>query len=303
MSESCGYKGRFAPSPTGHLHFGSMIAAVGSYLQARSQNGKWFVRIEDLDPPREVAGAADAILHTLEHYGMTWDEKVLYQSQRSETYIEALDRLSREGAVYPCGCSRKLVLEDSISGQYGPIYQGICRQGLSKDKQPRALRVLTHNSPIIFSDGLRGQFEQRLEAEIGDFVVRRADKLFAYQLAVVIDDAAQQITEVVRGADLLDNTPRQIHLQQLLNVATPAYIHLPVAVNIQGQKLSKQSGAKSIHHLRAQHLLFEVLSFLNQEPPRELVECDLDSFWQWAISNWRLDKVPRQDLPAPSLQF
>lgn len=303
MSESRSYRGRFAPSPTGHLHFGSMVAAVGSYLQAKSKNGLWFVRIEDLDPPREIAGAADEILSILEHYGMAWDGEVIYQSQRTEAYIEALERLSHEGMIYPCGCSRKQIMEDSISGQYGPIYQGICRQGLSKNKQPRALRVLTHNAAISFHDGLRGTFEQKLESEVGDFVVRRADKLFAYQLAVVIDDGAQDISEVVRGADLLDNTPRQIHLQQLLGISTPAYIHLPVAVNIQGQKLSKQSGAKSIHDVRPQQLLFAVLTFLNQKPPAELIECSLDAFWQWAISNWRLDDVPRQNLIAPSLQL
>ena len=303
MSESRSYRGRFAPSPTGHLHFGSMIAAVGSYLQAKSQNGLWFVRIEDLDPPREIAGAADAILSTLERYGMAWDGDVIYQSQRNEAYFKALEQLGYEGKVYPCGCSRKQILEDSINGQYGPIYQGVCRQGLSNNKQPRALRVLTHNAAISFKDGLRGTFEQKLESEIGDFVVRRADKLFAYQLAVVIDDGGQNISEVVRGADLLDNTPRQIHLQKLLDIPTPAYIHLPVAVNRQGQKLSKQSGAKSIHDLRPQQLLFEVLTFLNQKPPAELVECNLDEVWRWAILNWRLSKVPRRNLVAPSLQL
>lgn len=303
MLEDSEYRGRFAPSPTGPLHFGSLVAAVGSYLQARQQQGQWLVRMEDLDPPREVPGAAAEILRTLEHYGLSWDSEVAYQSQRSELYLDALERLTRQGLVYPCGCSRKEVTDNSLAGRYGPIYQGLCRQGLTKDKQPRALRVLTHDSPIVFTDQLQGRYEQRLEAEIGDFVVRRADKLFAYQLAVVIDDAEQQITEIVRGADLLDNTPRQIHLQQLLEVDTPKYIHLPVAVNAQGQKLSKQTGAESIHDLRPQQLLFQVLLFLNQQPPTEIIECDLESFWQWAIANWQLSNISKENQPAPLLQF
>jgi glutamyl-Q tRNA(Asp) synthetase len=303
MLEKTEYRGRFAPSPTGPLHFGSLVTAVGSYLQARQQQGKWLVRIEDLDPPREVQGATAEILRTLEHYGLGWDGEVVYQSQRSELYLDALERLTRQGLVYPCGCSRKEVMYNSLAGRFGPIYQGICRQGLTKDKQPRALRVLTHDSPIVFTDQLQGRYEQRLEEEIGDFVVRRADKLFAYQLAVVIDDAEQQITEIVRGADLLDNTPRQIHLQQLLEVDTPKYIHLPVAVNAQGQKLSKQTGAKSIHDLRPQQILFQVLLFLNQKPPTEIIECDLESFWKWAITNWQLSNIPRENQPAPFLQF
>ena len=302
MSHNSNYRGRFAPSPTGPLHFGSLVAAVGSFLQARQQNGQWLVRIEDLDPPREVPGAAAGILRTLEHYGLSWDDEVLYQSQRSEAYLEALDQLRQNGLLYACGCSRKEVLENSYAGRYGPIYQGICRHGLAKGKRPRALRVFTHNAPISFTDALMGEVEQCIEAEIGDFVVRRADKHFAYQLAVVVDDAEQQITEVVRGADLLDNTPRQIHLQQLLNVATPSYVHLPVAVNSEGQKLSKQTGAQSIHSLRPQIILHQVLSFLNQTPPREIIDADLDSFWQWAISNWQLIHVPRVNQPAPLLQ-
>ncbi len=281
MSEESEYRGRFAPSPTGPLHFGSLVAAVGSFLQAHQQQGRWLVRMEDLDPPREVPGAADEILRTLEHYGLNWDGEVIYQSQRSELYLDALERLTRQGLVYPCGCSRKEVMDKSLVGRFGPIYQGICRQGLSKNKQPRALRVLTHDSPIVFTDQLQGSYEQCLEAEIGDFVVRRADKLFAYQLAVVIDDAEQGITEIVRGADLLDNTPRQIHLQQLLEIDT---------------------GAQSIHDLRPQHILFQVLLFLNQQPPAEIIECDLVSFWQWALANWQLNNIPKENQPAPKLQ-
>jgi len=301
MAQQPQYRGRFAPSPTGPLHFGSMVAAVGSYLQARRQGGNWLVRMEDLDPPREIAGAAAEILRTLERFGLHWDGDVVYQSQRSEAYIETLERLSSNGLVYPCGCTRSEIAETAPAGRYGPIYQGICRQGLSKHRQPSALRVLTHDTPIIFDDALLGRFEQRIEKEIGDFVVRRADKLFAYQLAVVVDDAQQQITEVVRGADLLDNTPRQIHLQQLLALPTPRYVHLPLALTAEGQKLSKQTGAAGIHELRPQRVLFQVLEFLNQQPPAELVDADLDDVWQWAIEHWRLAAVPRGNQPAPLL--
>lgn len=295
------YRGRFAPSPTGPLHFGSLVAAVGSYLQAQANQGTWHLRIEDLDPPREIAGAADNILRTLEQYGLHWDGEVSFQSQRSEIYLAALEELTQQGYVYPCGCSRKQIQDSAITGQYGPIYQGCCRQGLAKEMQPRALRVLTHDSPIKFIDALRGSFEQRLESEIGDFVVRRADKLFAYQLAVVVDDAAQNITEVVRGADLLDNTPRQIHLQQLFGWPTPNYMHLPVALNHDGQKLSKQTGAAGVMELRPQAVLFDVLRFLNQKPAEEIIDCDLDSFWQWAILHWQPDLIPAKDLSVPVL--
>ncbi len=295
------YRGRFAPSPTGPLHFGSLVAAVGSYLQARTNQGDWYLRIEDLDPPREIAGATNEILHTLEHFGLQWDGEILYQSQRNDIYLASLEQLTQQGYAYPCGCSRKQILDNAISGRYGPIYQGCCRQGLGKDKLPRALRVLTHDSAISFVDSLRGPFEQKLESEIGDFVIRRADKLFAYQLAVVVDDAVQNITEVVRGADLLDNTPRQIHLQKLFNWFTPNYMHLPVAQNRNGQKLSKQTGAPTIAGLRPQTVLFEVLRFLNQNPASEIIDCDLDSFWQWAVHNWQPVRIPANDQLTPDL--
>jgi len=295
------YRGRFAPSPTGPLHFGSLVAAVGSYLQAKRHQGVWHLRIEDLDPPREIAGASDNILQTLDDFGLHWEGDVVYQSQRSHIYLDALEQLTLQGSVYACGCTRKQIQDNAVSGRYGPIYQGCCRQGLAKDKQPRALRVLTHDSPISFIDTLRGLFVQQLESEIGDFVLRRADKLFAYQLAVVVDDAAQNITEVVRGADLLDNTPRQIHLQHLFNWPTPIYMHLPVALNRAGQKLSKQTGAPKIGGLRPQTVLFEVLRFLNQNPASEIIDCDLDSFWQWAIQHWQPEMIPASDQRAPDL--
>lgn len=300
MSNKVDYRGRFAPSPTGPLHFGSLVAATGSYLQARQQNGLWFVRMEDLDPPREVAGAATEILQTLEYYGFYWDSEIIFQSQRTDAYEHALEQLTQLKQVYPCSCSRKEIEAHSTMGRYGPIYPGTCRQG-PKTTQSCALRVLTHSHSITFNDTLQGHFAQTLGTEIGDFVVRRADQLFAYQLAVVVDDAEQQISEIVRGADLLDNTPRQIYLQQLLGLDTPNYIHLPLALSLDGQKLSKQTGAKSIRAYRPQEMLFKVLGFLNQNPPTDLVDADIDSFWQWAITHWQLENVPKHKLSAPLL--
>ena len=280
MSHLPPYRGRFAPSPTGPLHFGSMVAAIGSYLQARSQGGEWLVRIEDLDPPRETAGASAAILRTLERFGLYWDGEVIYQSQRSAAYIEALDQLQRDGLLYFCRCSRS---------EYGPIYHGHCRHSHARTG---ALRVVTHDEEISFNDGLCGLFRQRLESEIGDFVVRRADGLFAYQLAVVVDDAAQSISEVVRGSDLLDNTPRQIYLQQLFGYPTPSYVHLPIALNGQGQKLSKQTGAAAIDAMPPTQLLLQVLVFLGQQPPSDLAKATLEEMWRWAITHWQLGVIP-----------
>jgi glutamyl-Q tRNA(Asp) synthetase len=199
-----------------------MVAAIGSYLQARSQGGEWLVRIEDLDPPRETAGASAAILRTLERFGLYWDGEVIYQSQRSAAYLEALDQLQRDGRLYFCRCSRSELAASSRSGRYGPIYHAHCRHSRA---HAGALRVVTDDEEIGFNDGLCGPFRQRLASEIGDFVVRRADGLFAYQLAVVVDDAAQNISEVVRGSDLLDNTPRQIYLQQLLGYPTSKHLY------------------------------------------------------------------------------
>ncbi len=294
------YCGRFAPSPTGPLHLGSLVAAVGSYLQAKSRQGQWLVRIEDLDPPREIPGAADAILRTLERYGLYWDKTVTYQSQRHNAYAAALDELTRQGVLYPCDCSRKEVAATGRAGPYGMIYSGRCRAHHKAGTTSRsALRVRVHDQPIVFEDALRGRVSQQLAQEVGDFVVRRADGLFAYQLAVVVDDAAQGITEVVRGSDLLDNTPRQIHLQQLLKYPTPRYCHLPLVLNTKGEKLSKQSGAKSIENHPPQTLILEILNLLNQTPPTALKEASLDELWQWAIRRWQLASVPRTNLTGP----
>jgi glutamyl-Q tRNA(Asp) synthetase len=286
------YRGRFAPSPTGPLHFGSLVAAVGSFLEARSRGGEWLVRMEDLDLPRTVPGAADDILRTLDAFGLHWDGEVMVQSARNEAYRAALAELEKLGAVYPCACTRKEIADSAINGIDGPVYPGICRAGLPEGRAPRAMRVHTDLSPVGFDDALQGRISQILATEVGDFVVRRADGLFAYQLAVVVDDAEQAITHVVRGADLLDSTPRQVYLQKLLSLPTPAYLHLPVAVNERGEKLSKQTLAPAVGLIKPVAQLFEALKFLNQAPPAELKDADLDDFWKWAIAHWRAGKLP-----------
>jgi len=289
------YRGRFAPSPTGPLHFGSLIAALGSYLEARRRNGEWLVRIEDLDPPREVAGADRLILENLERYGFEWDGEVVYQSHRNDYYLDALDSLQRMGLLYRCGCSRKEIAERS--GQLGlpaGVYPGTCRARQADIRQQHALRLLTEGQQVEFQDAIQGTIKQDIAEAVGDFVLRRADGPFAYQLAVVVDDAEQGITEVVRGSDLLDSTPRQILLQRYLDYPTPGYCHLPVAVNAEGLKLSKQTFAPPLDLAQPIPSLWQALRFLGQTPPMELLEADLDSFWRWAIAHWQADAVPRK---------
>ena len=293
------YRGRFAPSPTGPLHFGSLVAAVGSFLDAKSRHGEWLVRIEDIDPPRIVAGAADDILRTLEALDLHWDGAVMYQSRRGDAYREALDQLQRQGALYPCNCSRREIADSALSGPSSRVYPGYCRDGMRTGRARHALRVRTDDVLIQFHDRLQGHRSQLLASETGDFVLRRADGLYAYQLAVVVDDAAQGISDIVRGADILDSTPRQIYLQKLLDLATPFYLHLPVAINVQGEKLSKQTLAPAVEVDVPLPLLLKVLEFLGQDPPRELLQGDLDSFWSWAIAHWAVERIPaRQTINA-----
>jgi glutamyl-Q tRNA(Asp) synthetase len=294
------YRGRFAPSPTGPLHFGSLVAAVGSYLQAKACGGEWLVRMEDLDPPREIAGAADAILRTLEAFGMGWDGSVLYQSTRSPAYLAALEQLQKQGVLYACACTRREIADSSIDGRYGPVYPGTCRAGLPAGREPRAVRVGTEAGVVGFEDALQGRVSQALQAEVGDFVLRRADGLFAYQLAVVVDDAEQGMTEIVRGADLLDSTPRQIYLQRLLELPTPGYLHLPVALNLQGEKLSKQTLAHPVDTAVPVATLAGVLRFLGQAVPAEVTQADLEAFWRWAVAHWDPALIPRSRALQPS---
>lgn len=284
--------GRFAPSPTGPLHFGSLVAALGSYLHARSRGGLWRLRIDDLDRPREVPGAADEILRTLDAYGLHWDGPVLYQSRRDAAYAAALQQLHRNGAVFPCGCTRQDIALARAARGGGPAYPGTCRGGLPPGRRARAWRVRTEGERIRFEDWLQGRCRYDLEHESGDFVVRRADGLFAYQLAVVVDDAAQGVTEVVRGADLLDSTPRQILLQRLLGLPTPKYLHLPVATTAGHEKLSKQTGAPPLDRARPVETLSQALAFLRQPVPGER-PAGPEALLAWAAARWDPSRLPR----------
>jgi glutamyl-Q tRNA(Asp) synthetase len=288
------YRGRFAPSPTGPLHFGSLVAAVGSYLDARAHGGEWLLRIEDVDEPRTVPGAADDILRTLEAFGLEWDGEVLTQSRRLDLYHAALVRLQLDGEVYPCGCSRREIADSatraSVDG--GHAYPGTCRAGLGEGRAARSWRMRVPDCELGFDDRVQGALRQNLEREVGDFILLRADGQYAYQLAVVLDDALQGVNSVVRGADLLDSTPRQIWLQQRLGVPTPRYAHLPVATNAAGEKLSKQTQAAAIDPLRGSAALAEVLQFLGHPVPPSLRAAPLVEFWQWAVAAWSIDKVP-----------
>ena len=247
--------GRFAPSPTGPLHLGSLVAAVGSWLFARREGGRWLVRMEDLDTPRVVAGSANEILRALERYGLTWDGEVVYQSQRIALYDAALSALRTKNLVYDCGCSRA-DLARAASAPLGrePVYPGTCRDGLPSGRVARAVRFRTSHEVIRFDDAIRGPIEEDVANETGDFVVRRADGVYAYQLAVVVDDAAQGVTQVVRGADLLTSTPRQIALQRALGLPTPSYAHLPLVTNADGSKLGKRDGALPLPSLDEKHV-------------------------------------------------
>ena len=288
------YRGRFAPSPTGPLHFGSLVAAVGSYLDARHQQGVWLLRVEDIDTPREVPGATDDILRTLEQLGMAWDGPVVYQSKRTHLYNAALAQLQQQGHIYGCSCTRK-----QLAGS--TAYPGTCRAGLPAGHSPRSLRVRVGNAGIHMQDRLQAALQQQLATDTGDFIVRRADKLFAYQLAVVVDDAEQQINHVVRGVDLLESTPRQIYLQQLLGLPIPAYLHLPVAVDTGNMKLSKQTFAKRIDVEDSNHAMIDALRFLHQPLPDSPGDASREELWQWAIEHWDIGLIPkRRELPAPT---
>ena len=290
------YRGRFAPSPTGPLHFGSLVAAVGSYLDARAHGGEWLLRMEDVDTPRNVPGAADGILATLEAYGFEWDGPVLWQSTRCEAYAAALERLIAAGLAYGCACSRKEIADSgshpAVDG--GLAYPGTCRDGLPAGRAVRAWRLRVNDEEVGFVDRLQGSVVQHLESDVGDFVLRRADGLFAYQLAVAVDDEFQAISDVVRGADLLASTPRQIWLQRCLGYATPRYAHLPVASNAAGEKLSKQTLASPLDVGQAGPTLVRALSFLGQGVPAELSAAPPAEVWAWAHANWSFAAIPRR---------
>ncbi len=284
------YVGRFAPSPTGPLHFGSLIAALASYLDARHHGGKWLVRIEDVDTTRCKPQWATSILHTLEALGFEWDGEIVLQSTRTAHYQSALERLCDKQLLYTCTCSRKEISDSATLGIEGPVYPGACRF-----KQHAvgagALRVLTDDAAIEFADRVQGRMTQRIESQIGDFIVLRKDGLFAYQLAVVVDDALQGVNQVVRGADLLDSTARQIHLQRQLGFSTPAYLHVPVAINEQGQKLSKQTLAAAISTADTASNLIAALQFLGQDTTDAAQADSSASILKAAVQNWRSDAI------------
>lgn len=281
------YVGRFAPSPTGPLHFGSFVAALASWLDARAARGRWLLRMEDLDRPRVKSDSADRILAQLEAAGLHWDGEVTWQSRRLEMYRDSLDRLTAMDATYWCACTRKEIADSAVAPDGMSVYVGTCREGFARGKSPRAIRLKTNLDPVAFLDRVQGPISQCVEREVGDFVVFRADGTFAYQLAVVVDDAEQGITDVVRGADLIDSTPRQIHLQRLLGLSTPRYLHVPVAVTAAGEKLSKQKDAAegSSRDLRA------ALAFLGHAAPAEVADGDL---LEWAKGAWNPGAIPRR---------
>lgn len=281
------YVGRFAPSPSGGLHFGSLIAALGSYLQARAQRGQWLVRIEDIDPPREVAGAAGRILSALEHYGLHWDGQVIYQSQRSEAYRATLDWLQCQDLSYYCTCTRSRIQ------QIGGLYDGHCRQ-LRLGPQGAAIRLRQSNPVYAFHDRLQGELRADPALAQEDFIIRRRDGLFAYNLAVVIDDHFQGVTEIVRGADLIEPTVRQIALYQQLQAPVPDYVHLPLALGNNGIKLSKQNHAPALPTGDPRPVLVAALKFLRQPLPENWQDLDLPLLLSWAVEHWQLANVPRQ---------
>lgn len=286
-------RGRFAPTPSGPLHFGSLVAATGSWLAARAAGAEWRLRIDDLDPFRCVPGVDETILRTLEGFGLTWDGTVLYQSRRREVYEAALIRLSEAGSVFPCACTRKGLRAAALDhGPAGPIYPGTCRNGLPAGRAARSLRVRTAGVTIRFVDELAGLQETALDIAIGDFLVRRGDGIPAYHLATVIDDAYQEITHVVRGADLLPITPAQVHLQQLLALPRPAYAHLPIARDAQGRKLAKQTGADPVPEGGDPRLLADALGVLGHPPPAELRGASCDALLEWALQSWCWQRVP-----------
>lgn len=289
------YIGRFAPSPTGPLHFGSLLAAVASYLQAKNNQGKWLVRIEDIDPPREVKGSASGILKQLEQHGLVWDDSVVYQSDQIDQYHDILQKLRNQNLVYNCTCTRQRISE--LNG----IYDGLCSQknhplidASSRFSINRAVHAIgRNNDKLAFTDSIMGEFSQSLNNDVGDFVVLRRDGLISYQLAVVIDDFYQGITEIVRGYDLIDSTPRQILLQKCLGYPTPSYAHIPLAINALGQKLSKQHFAKALTVGNESEQLWLALDWLQQNPPKALRQSSTEEILSWATAHWALSSIPK----------
>lgn len=297
------YCGRFAPTPSGPLHFGSMLAAIGSWCDARANRGVWQLRMDDIDPPRVAAGAIDEILRCLRAFALDWDGDIVYQSRRADAYHAALHVLRKRAPVFACACSRREIGEAGLAGADGALYPGTCRGGLPPGRAARALRLRVDQAEIVFEDALQGNTAQRLETQVGDFVLYRADHVYSYHLACAVDDAEQGITHVVRGADLLDSTPRQIHLQHLLGLPTPEYLHLPVVVDESGAKLSKQTLARPVDASRPAPVIHDALKLLGQQPPAELARAGAHEAMSWAVAHWHRKNLPaKRELPLSSLR-
>ncbi|MFI3189464.1 MAG: tRNA glutamyl-Q(34) synthetase GluQRS [Methylococcales bacterium] len=274
--------GRFAPSPTGPLHLGSLYTALASFLHARSQQGKWLLRIDDLDTQRNVKGATDAILTTLDTFGLHWDDSVVYQSRCLAVYHDVLNELAKNQLIYPCSCSRKMLASTAI-------YDGLCRnQSITADSL-YALRIKTDSRLISVEDGLQGLISHNIAKQYGDFILKRRDGIVAYQFAVIIDDDRQHINQIVRGVDLLTETPKQIYLQQVLGLPCPDYLHVPIIIDQHGYKLSKQTQATAVNLTRPQGVIFELLGLLKQNPPSELQYASVTELLDWAIEHWNIE--------------
>ena len=284
MSQTSPRTGRFAPTPSGYLHFGSLVAALASYLDARAAGARWLLRMEDLDPPREVPGAAAAILHTLETYGFEWDGPVLYQSQRSAAYAEVVEQLIARDLAYACNCSRK-----QLEGH--AIYPGNCRSA-GRSRHDAAIRLRVPDADYGFTDRVQGHYSRNLAREDGDFIIQRRDGLFAYQLAVVVDDGLQGVTDIVRGADLLDSTPRQLYLQQLLGLPQPDYLHVPLLLQPDGHKLGKSYRSPPLPADQAPALLTRALRALGQQPDAALADASVREVLDWGIRHWQPAAIP-----------
>ncbi len=288
------YIGRFAPSPTGPLHYGSLLAAVASYLQAKKNSGQWLIRIEDIDPPREVLGATDNILRTLELYQFEWDQRPLYQSTRPDAYHEKLNKLKEKSLLYACSCSRKQIGEFAKDSVLGKRYPGTCsNKTLDVDPLNYNLRLRTSNQTIHFIDAVYGQQTATIFKDIGDFVIYRKNDLPTYALAASVDDAYQGITEVVRGHDLLAFTPLQIYLCKILQLPIPKFLHIPIVIDENGCKLSKQSNADALSKNNCTSMLLKALNDLGQKTPKILDDENLEQIWNWAIQHWDITKIPR----------
>ncbi len=279
--------GRFAPTPSGELHLGSLYTAAASYLDARAHGGRWLLRIEDVDRPREIAGSAARILRTLQAFGFEWDGEVVRQSDRIELYVSALNALRGGNLTFECSCSR-LQLEDESR------YPGTCRERPASMGVPTATRLRVEQACIVFTDLIQGSYRQDVAGAVGDFILKRRDQIFAYLLAVVVDDAAQGVTHIVRGADLLDNTPRQIYLQRLLGYPEPSYAHVPVLTEPDDTKLAKSRRSVRVSTNSPVPQLLSVLSMLGLQPPRELKSVALPEVWAWAKAEWRISRVPKR---------